>query len=53
LEILPVSVKNAKENLEKEMLGKSFEQVRKEATNTWDNLLSKVKVSGGTERQCG
>ncbi len=27
-----VSIKNAKENLEKEMLGKSFAQVRKEAT---------------------
>ena len=35
-----VSIKNAKENLEKEMLGKSFEQVRNEATETWNNLLS-------------
>ena len=48
-----VSVQNAKENLDKEMLGKSFEQVRKEATQTWENLLSKIKVSGGTERQKG
>lgn len=48
-----VSVKNAKENLEKEMLGKSFEQVRSEATQTWNNLLSKIKVTGGTERQKG
>ncbi len=48
-----VSVKNAKENLEKEMLGISFEQVRKEATQTWENLLSKITVSGGTERQKG
>ena len=46
-----VSVKNAKENLEKEMEGKSFSQVRKEATKTWNNLLSKIIVSGGTERQ--
>jgi len=46
-----VSIKNAKENLEKEMLGKSFSQVRKEATDIWDNLLSKIMVSGGTERQ--
>lgn len=48
-----VSVKNAKENLEKEMSGKSFDQVRKEATETWNQLLSKISVSGGTERQKG
>jgi len=48
-----VSIKNAKENLEKEMLGKSFDQVRKEATQTWEDLLSKIKVTGGTERQKG
>jgi len=48
-----VSTTNAKANLEKEMLGKSFVQVRKEATQTWNELLSKVKVSGGTERQQG
>jgi len=48
-----VSIKNAKENLEKEMLGKSFEQVRSEATETWSNLLSKISVEGGTERQKG
>lgn len=46
-----VSIKNAKENLEKEMEGKSFSQVRKDATKTWNNLLSKIIVSGGTERQ--
>jgi len=48
-----VSIKNAKENLEKEMLGKSFVQVRQEATRTWDRLLSKIAVTGGTERQKG
>ena len=48
-----VSIANAKENLEKEMLGKSFQQVRDEATNTWEALLSKIIVSGGTERQKG
>ena len=46
-----VSIANAKANLEKEMSGKSFSQVRKEATKTWDKLLSKIIVSGGTERQ--
>ena len=48
-----VSIANAKENLEKEMLGKSFQQVRDEATKTWGTLLSKITVSGGTERQKG
>lgn len=48
-----VSIKNAKENLEKEMLGKSFAQIRQEATKTWETLLSKIKVTGGTERQKG
>ncbi len=48
-----VSVANAKQNLQKEMLGKSFAQVRGEATQTWETLLSKIKVSGGTERQRG
>ena len=48
-----VSLENAKENLEKEMKGKSFSQVRKEASETWETLLSKIKVSGGTERQKG
>jgi len=46
-----VSIANAKANLEKEMSGKSFSQIRKEATKTWDNLLSKIIVSGGTRRQ--
>ena len=48
-----VSVRNAKENLKKEMLGKSFSQVRAEATQTWNQLLSKITVSGGTERERG
>ena len=48
-----VSTKNAKENLEKEMLGKSFVQVRQEASKTWNTLLSKITVTGGTERQKG
>lgn len=46
-----VSIKNAKENLEKEMFGKTFDQVRKEGTETWDKLLSKITVSGGSNKQ--
>ena len=46
-----VSVENAKMNLEAEMLNKNFQQVTKEADETWNNLLSKIDVTGGTERQ--
>lgn len=45
------SVENAKANLEKEMLGKDFAKVRAEAGETWDALLGKIKVTGGTDRQ--
>ncbi|MBK5720890.1 GH92 family glycosyl hydrolase [Dysgonomonas sp. Marseille-P4677] len=46
-----VSIENAKENLESEMLSKDFLQVRNEATNSWEDLLSKIQISGGTEDQ--
>jgi len=46
-----VSTENAKENLEKELGNKSFETVKADASATWENLLSKIQVSGGTERQ--
>lgn len=46
-----VSIKNAKENLEKEIGNKDFAEIRNEATETWENLLSKIKVSGATEKQ--
>jgi predicted alpha-1,2-mannosidase len=46
-----VSTDNAKQNLESELAGKSFAQVRSEANETWENLLSKIDVKGGTEKQ--
>ncbi len=46
-----VSVDNARMNLEHEMLDKSFAQVREEADAEWETLLSKITVSGGTERE--
>jgi len=46
-----VSVENARMNLEAELAGKSFDHIRDEATRTWETLLSKVRVAGGTERQ--
>ena len=45
-----VSIENAKENLT-ELSGKNFEQVKQEASQTWEKLLSKITVSGGTKRQ--
>ena len=46
-----VSVANAKENLEKELGNKSFDTVKADADAAWERLLSKIQVSGGTERQ--
>lgn len=46
-----VSIENAKMNLEYEMLHKDFAQVAREADHTWEKLLSKIRVSGGTERE--
>jgi len=46
-----VSNENARANLEKELIGKEFEQVRTEASAVWENLLAKIRVEGGTERQ--
>ena len=48
-----VSVDNAKMNLEKEMMDKSFAQVSGEADKTWEKLLSNIEVTGGTEREKG
>ncbi|MES2658814.1 MAG: GH92 family glycosyl hydrolase [Verrucomicrobiota bacterium] len=47
------SIANAKENLEKEIAAKTFDQVKDEARQTWEKLLSKIKVTGGTARQKG
>ncbi|SKB47741.1 GH92 family glycosyl hydrolase [Daejeonella lutea] len=46
-----VSAANAKQNLESEIGNKSFETIRKEANQTWETLLSKIQVKGGSEKQ--
>ena len=46
-----VSTENAKQNLEAELAGKSFDEVKNEASQTWETLLSKIQVEGGTEKQ--
>lgn len=48
-----VSMENAKQNLEAELAGKSFAEVRDDATQIWEKLLSKIRVKGGTEREKG
>ena len=48
-----VSVENAKENLQAELTGKSFEQVRREADDTWNKVLGHIQVEGGTEAERG
>ncbi len=46
-----VSIENAKENLEAELRGKSFDQVRREADATWNDVLGHIRVEGGTEAE--
>ena len=46
-----VSAANAEENLQTEIGSKSFEQIRQEGNETWNKLLSKIAVKGGTEKE--
>jgi predicted alpha-1,2-mannosidase len=46
-----VSTENAKQNLEKEIGQKSFNEIRKEGTDKWEKLLSSIQVKGGTAKQ--
>lgn len=44
-----VSIENARENLEKETASKSFDEIYQETHHKWNDLLSKIKVKGGTQ----
>ena len=46
-----VSIKNAKQNVEQEIGDKSFDEIHEEGIKTWESLLSKVQVKGGTEKE--
>lgn len=46
-----VDMDGAKNNYMQEVSCKTFDEVRKEATNKWDEELSKISVTGGTEDQ--
>lgn len=46
-----VSIENARENLNKEVGGKNFQEICQESREVWNTVLSKIKVEGGTEEQ--
>ncbi|MGI4883919.1 MAG: GH92 family glycosyl hydrolase [Janthinobacterium lividum] len=48
-----VSAQNARQNLALELGNRSFEEVRRAAATTWNQLLTRVAVAGGTAQQRG
>lgn len=46
-----VSAENAKQNLQQEIGNKSFTEIRNEANQKWEKLLSSIQVKGGTDKQ--
>ncbi|MBQ7947207.1 MAG: GH92 family glycosyl hydrolase [Bacteroidaceae bacterium] len=46
-----VSVENARENLDKEQGGKSFDDIRAAAAREWNEMLGRIQVEGGTKEQ--
>ena len=46
-----VSIKNARENLEKEQFGLTFDDMRKNARDRWNADLGRIRVTGGTDDQ--
>lgn len=46
-----ISQDQARENLLSETSGKSFEELKEESYGLWKEVLGKIRVKGGTERQ--
>ena len=46
-----VSIENARQNLDTEQEGKSFDDIHMAARKAWNDDLSRVQVEGGTEEQ--
>ncbi len=46
-----VSIDNARENLDKEQQGKSFDNIYAESVGQWNNDLGRIRVSGGSDAQ--
>ncbi|WP_370901020.1 GH92 family glycosyl hydrolase [Chryseobacterium gossypii] len=46
-----ISFEQAELNLNREIAGRSFEQVKADARNIWNKTLGKIEVKGGTDQQ--
>ncbi|MEC7783181.1 MAG: GH92 family glycosyl hydrolase [Bacteroidota bacterium] len=46
-----VSTQNARENLQQEIGTKTFEEIHQAAEKTWEAVLSKIQVSGGSQKE--
>jgi len=46
-----VSIAKARASIDREVAGKRFDAVRKEAAETWERALSRICVEGGTDAQ--
>ena len=46
-----VSTENARENLQQEIGNKTFEEIHQAAEKTWEAVLSKIQVSGGSQKE--
>jgi predicted alpha-1,2-mannosidase len=44
-----ISVEEAERHIDDELVGRSFDDVRKAAVDAWNRLLSRVEVEGGTD----
>lgn len=49
--ISPVSIENAKMNLDAESNGRDFGTLRTAAKNIWNSALKKIEIGGGTDQQ--
>jgi predicted alpha-1,2-mannosidase len=46
-----VGIANARASVARETQGNTFETIRAEASTTWENALSRIRVEGGTDEQ--
>lgn len=51
LAISYVSIENARENLEAEAAGRSFEEIYAAARDAWENRFETIRIEGGDDRQ--
>jgi predicted alpha-1,2-mannosidase len=49
--ISAVSCEQAKKNLDMEITGKSFEEIKESAETAWNRELGKIEIEGGTDKQ--